>query len=115
MTLKRKEPSRTCEAPYNRSVLEMLAVGLRLAAYHRRTKLLEVSQFIDARRRTVRRRYRVRRLVAVAAVRDLLGHPRRRRQRPAPDAAVYAHRDAEFVLNVHGRWENTADDARCIG
>jgi FAD/FMN-containing dehydrogenase len=35
--------------------------------------------------------------------------------RPAPDATAYAHRDAEFVMNVHGRWEDPADDARCIG
>ena len=30
--------------------------------------------------------------------------------RPAPDAAAYAHRDANFVLNVHGRWDDPADD-----
>jgi FAD/FMN-containing dehydrogenase len=35
--------------------------------------------------------------------------------RPAPDAAAYTHRDARFVINVHGRWESAADDARCIG
>lgn len=35
--------------------------------------------------------------------------------RPAPDSAAYAHRDAQFVMNVHGRWVDTADDARCIG
>ena len=35
--------------------------------------------------------------------------------RPAPDAAAYPHRDAQFVMNVHGRWEKPADDARCIG
>jgi FAD/FMN-containing dehydrogenase len=35
--------------------------------------------------------------------------------RPSPDDAAYAHRDAEFVMNVHGRWENPADDTRCIG
>jgi FAD/FMN-containing dehydrogenase len=34
--------------------------------------------------------------------------------RPAPDSAAYPHRDAQFVMNVHGRWENPADDARCI-
>jgi FAD/FMN-containing dehydrogenase len=33
---------------------------------------------------------------------------------PAPDATAYAHRDAEFVMNVHGRWQNAADDARCV-
>ena len=35
--------------------------------------------------------------------------------RPAPDSAAYSHRDALFVMNVHGRWENPADDKRCIG
>jgi len=34
--------------------------------------------------------------------------------RPAPDSAAYAHRDALFVMNVHGRWEDPADDKRCI-
>ena len=34
--------------------------------------------------------------------------------RVAPDATAYAHRDAQFVMNVHGRWENAADDDRCI-
>jgi FAD/FMN-containing dehydrogenase len=35
--------------------------------------------------------------------------------RPAPTSAAYAHRDAQFVMNVHGRWEDPADDERCIG
>jgi FAD/FMN-containing dehydrogenase len=35
--------------------------------------------------------------------------------RPAPDSTAYAHRDARFVMNVHGRWEDPADDKRCIG
>jgi FAD/FMN-containing dehydrogenase len=34
--------------------------------------------------------------------------------RIAPDATAYAHRDAEFVMNVHGRWDREADDERCI-
>jgi FAD/FMN-containing dehydrogenase len=34
--------------------------------------------------------------------------------RQAPDATAYAHRDAQFVMNVHGRWENPVDDTRCI-
>jgi FAD/FMN-containing dehydrogenase len=34
--------------------------------------------------------------------------------RPAPDSAAYAHRDVQFVMNVHGRWEDPADDKRCI-
>jgi FAD/FMN-containing dehydrogenase len=34
--------------------------------------------------------------------------------RPAPAATAYAHRDAQFVMNVHGRWADPADDARGI-
>jgi FAD/FMN-containing dehydrogenase len=34
--------------------------------------------------------------------------------RPAPGATAYAHRDAKFVMNVHGRWADPADDTRCI-
>jgi FAD/FMN-containing dehydrogenase len=34
--------------------------------------------------------------------------------RVAPDATAYRHRDAEFVMNVHGRWEEPSDDERCI-
>jgi len=31
------------------------------------------------------------------------------------EATAYAHRDAQFVLNVHGRWDDRAKDAKCIG
>lgn len=34
--------------------------------------------------------------------------------RQAADATAYAHRDAQFVMNVHGRWENPVDDTQCI-
>jgi FAD/FMN-containing dehydrogenase len=34
--------------------------------------------------------------------------------RPAPDATAYPHRDTRFVMNVHGRWQDAADDERCI-
>jgi FAD/FMN-containing dehydrogenase len=30
------------------------------------------------------------------------------------DAMAYGHRDAKFVLNVHGRWDEAAQDATCI-
>jgi FAD/FMN-containing dehydrogenase len=30
------------------------------------------------------------------------------------DAMAYCHRDTKFVLNVHGRWNERADDERCI-
>jgi len=35
--------------------------------------------------------------------------------KPAADAMAYAHRDALYVMNVHGRWDEPADDERCIG
>jgi FAD/FMN-containing dehydrogenase len=31
------------------------------------------------------------------------------------DATAYAARDAEFTINVHGRWQDAAKDAECIG
>lgn len=34
--------------------------------------------------------------------------------RVAPDAMAFGRRDAEFVMNVHTRWEDAADDRRCI-
>ncbi len=30
------------------------------------------------------------------------------------EATAYTHRDAEFVLNVHTRWDDPADDDRCV-
>jgi FAD/FMN-containing dehydrogenase len=30
------------------------------------------------------------------------------------DSAAYPHRDTAFVMNVHTRWEDAGDDARCI-
>jgi len=30
------------------------------------------------------------------------------------DATAYPHRDTEFVLNVHTRWSDPAEDAKCI-
>jgi FAD/FMN-containing dehydrogenase len=35
--------------------------------------------------------------------------------RVAPGAMAYGHRDAKFVLNVHGRWDEAKDDQKCIG
>lgn len=34
--------------------------------------------------------------------------------RVPPDSTAYSHRDANYVLNVHGRWDDAADDDRCI-
>jgi FAD/FMN-containing dehydrogenase len=33
--------------------------------------------------------------------------------RIAPGAMAYGHRDAKFVLNVHGRWDEAKDDQKC--
>lgn len=30
------------------------------------------------------------------------------------DAMAYGHRDARFVMNLHGRWQAEGDDARCV-
>lgn len=35
--------------------------------------------------------------------------------RVAQDATAYTHRDAEYVMNLHGRWSDPAADERCIG
>jgi FAD/FMN-containing dehydrogenase len=34
--------------------------------------------------------------------------------RVSPEAMAYPNRDARFVLNVHGRWAEPADDERCV-
>jgi FAD/FMN-containing dehydrogenase len=33
----------------------------------------------------------------------------------AKDATAYTHRDAGFVMNVHGRWDSASNDTKCIG
>ena len=33
---------------------------------------------------------------------------------PTPDSAAYAHSDARFFMNDHGRWVDPADDALCM-
>jgi FAD/FMN-containing dehydrogenase len=43
-----------------------------------------------------------------------IGHIAGAANRVAPAAMAYAHRDAKFVLNVHARWESTAEDRTCI-
>ncbi|WP_322056424.1 FAD-binding oxidoreductase [Paraburkholderia sp. J63] len=35
-------------------------------------------------------------------------------QRVAPEATAYPNRDALYVMNVHGRWTDRADDDRCV-
>ncbi|KAI5913755.1 BBE domain-containing protein [Azoarcus sp. PA01] len=34
--------------------------------------------------------------------------------RVAPEAMAYSARDANYVMNVHARWESSAEDERCI-
>ncbi|MBE0594134.1 MAG: FAD-binding oxidoreductase [Gemmatimonadales bacterium] len=34
--------------------------------------------------------------------------------RVAADDTAYRHRDAQFVMNVHGRWDSAKNDDRCI-
>jgi hypothetical protein len=34
--------------------------------------------------------------------------------RPSSDAMSYSHRNATYVMNVHGRWESSADDNKCL-
>ncbi|MSM38433.1 MAG: FAD-binding protein [Geobacter sp.] len=34
--------------------------------------------------------------------------------RVAPDAMAYSSRDANYVMNVHSRWESSVEDDRCI-
>ena len=43
-----------------------------------------------------------------------IGHIAGAANRVAPDAMAYAHRDAKFVMNVHGRWDSPVQDASCI-
>jgi hypothetical protein len=45
---------------------------------------------------------------------DIFRRHREATMRPAPDATAYAHRDARFVMNVHGRWMTWLDDAAGI-
>lgn len=34
--------------------------------------------------------------------------------RIAEDATAYAHRNVKFVMNVHGRWDESAQDEECV-
>ena len=43
-----------------------------------------------------------------------VGHIAGAANRVAPNAMAYAHRDAQFVMNVHGRWDTAAQDTSCI-
>ncbi len=43
-----------------------------------------------------------------------IGHLGGAVNRVPANATAYPHRDAEFILNVHTRWNDAADDSRCI-
>jgi FAD/FMN-containing dehydrogenase len=43
-----------------------------------------------------------------------IGHIAGAANRVPAEAMAYGHRDARFVLNVHGRWESKAEDRSCI-
>jgi len=45
----------------------------------------------------------------------LIGHIAGAANRVPADVMAYGHRDARFVLNVHGRWNDATQDATCIG
>lgn len=34
--------------------------------------------------------------------------------RVSPNAMAYSHRNALYVMNVHGRWDNSSEDSKCI-
>ena len=44
-----------------------------------------------------------------------IGHIAGAANRVPADAMAYGHRDARFVMNVHGRWDEAAHDTICIG
>jgi hypothetical protein len=35
--------------------------------------------------------------------------------RIAPDATAWSNRDAHFIMNVHTRWRDGAQDSACVG
>jgi hypothetical protein len=43
-----------------------------------------------------------------------LGHLGGAVRRLPTEATAYPHRDAEFVMNVHTRWDDRAEDGRCM-
>jgi FAD/FMN-containing dehydrogenase len=43
-----------------------------------------------------------------------IGHLGGAVNRVAKDATAYPHRDAEFVMNVHTRWQEPGQDAECV-
>ena len=90
-----------------------LAAGARPAAHGGRAQLLEVARFPRVERWSHRRiRQRSREIpnpqteIAFAQLGGAVG-------RVPTDATAYTHRDAQFVVNIHGRWADPAKDAAC--
>jgi FAD/FMN-containing dehydrogenase len=44
-----------------------------------------------------------------------IGHLGGAVNRKPADATAYPHRDVEFIVNVHTRWQTAAEDEKCIG
>jgi len=43
-----------------------------------------------------------------------IGHLGGAVNRVAPDATAYPHRDTDFIMNVHTRWQDAAQDGECV-
>jgi len=43
-----------------------------------------------------------------------IGHLGGAVNRVAPDATAYPHRDSDFIMNVHTRWQDAAQDGECV-
>ena len=89
---------------------------LRSAAHAGRRNYWKSHDFLDAERRAHRRADRARRDASDPST-EIAFAPAGRRGDPGAraDATAYSHRDAQFVMNVHGRWADPAKDQRCIG
>lgn len=57
---------------------------------------------------------RHRRPSALTPLRDLSGADGGLYGRQPLDKTAYAHREANFIMKVHARWETQEEDARCI-
>ena len=93
-----------------------LADGAGSAAHAGLPELLEVARLPGAERRADRRAAGVRRAAfpirnSEIAYAQLGGAV----SRVPSDATAYTHRDAQFVMNVHGRWTEPDKDQACIG
>jgi len=98
--------SRSCTANTSTRCRTPPGEGLRSAAGAGARNYWKSHNFTATGRWRARHDDRLRRQVAVAAVRDLIGVLGGQASRTAPDATAYAQRDAIFVMNVHARWDS---------